>query len=252
MQTYEDLDTLAGGLRTTIDWIVGHNLSLRGEVAEAMSVLRETMDMKCLNEPGRVELISGRIIAALRATASEGFPTQWLDAAIQEVASRPQVEDPPDLDPGSIEAHAPVIVSDEVWVEPPAPPEIADAEEDEDDEDEPSVIHAAANRINANAARAGAYILALQAQLRALGVEPIAQDALDYAQAIAESLVFRPGPSARLKELLADADEEREGVPAPVDDPHEPTEDEAADLGRPPEVGPQPSALQKIDGVTEV
>lgn len=241
MQTYEDLDTLAGGLRTTIDWIVGHNLSLRGEVAEAMSVLRETMDMKCLNEPGRVELISGRIIAALRATASEGFPTQWLDAAIQEVASRPQVEAPPDLALGSIEAHAPVIVTDDPempWVEPPPPP--ADDDEEPEAEKEPEPVDLSA------------YVLALQAQLRAHKVEPIAQDALDYAQAIAESLVFRPGPSARLKELLADADEEREGVPAPVDDPHEPTEDEAADLGRPPEVGPQPSALQKIDGVTEV
>lgn len=185
MQTYEDLDTLAGGLRNTIDYIVAHNLALRGEVADAMGVLRETMDMKCLNEPGRVELVAGRVILALTALASEGQPTQWLEAAIQGVNDRPQSE-VNDLDPGSIEAHAPIIVSDEPQADPAEPEETDDDDALEVDEDEELL----------DGFDWSAYALALQAQLRAHGIEPIVEDALDYGVAIVDSLAA-VGPPQR-------------------------------------------------------
>ena len=218
MQTYEDLDTLAQGLRNTIDYIVGNNMTLRGEIPDAMAVLRETMDMKCLNEPDRVTLIQTRIVQALRALESERLPTGWITEAMNEIAARPQEEAPADLDAGSFEAVAPVIVTDDPeqpWHEPEAP-----ALPDEDEEPEAAE--------DAPVTDPRAYILALQAQLRANGVEPIAEDALDYVRAVAESLVFaeKPSPSARLAVLMNE-----QGAPLP------------------PQVNAE---VQKIDGVNEV
>ena len=187
MQTYEDLDTLAQGLRNTIDYIVANNMPLRGEIPDAMSVLRETMDMKCLNEPDRVTLIQTRIIQALRALESERLPTGWITEAMNEIAARPQEEASADLDAGSFEAVAPVIVTDDPeqpWHEPEAPAPPDEDEEPEAAEKEPEPVDWSA------------YALALQQQVRVLGGQPIAQDAPDYVQAIAESIVFakKDGP----------------------------------------------------------
>ena len=250
IQTYDDLETLIdgpvvneedgtrfGGFRATIDYIVNRNTLLRGEVADAAGLIRETINMRCLNEPGRVDKIAAFVGAALRALTAEGQPTNWLVDAIETVKAR-AVGDAPALEAASIEVVAPQIVSED----PPLPasePEEDDAEEDTPEEPAPVLEP----ETGPEPVDWHAYALGLQAQLRAHGIDPVAPGA-DYVYEITQELAAAAkaaSPSKRIAELLGPASAHVGMAP--------PTEADWADLGRPP--APEP-AIQHIDGTTEV
>lgn len=180
MQSYEDLETLSLAYRNTIDFIVKGNRTLRGEVADASGFIRETINLRCLNEPGRVEKISVFVTASLRALVTESEPTGWLDAALTEIAQRVRPE-APDLALGSIEVIPAQLVDDAPFEEPPRVIVGGDIA--------PEDIVNKPGKVESLDADAEAYILALQAQLRAYGLDPLTRGT-DYAYELTQRLAL--------------------------------------------------------------